>query len=476
MSRPTWLPLAVSLLVAVKLLTTVPVARGEVTRADAAWSFLAFEEALLEAEADTPARGRAVLRFDRVANFTFRGMWADAAQGFDALTLSLQPVERRTSPHVAALATQVTADPAVAVPGKDESVRLRLRPVYPTPGRGRLAATIRDEAGLVVAELPFDRTGDEVDWRIGDVPPGRYVVEVLGFRRGTVTVAADRPSRLREALLLRIERLEPTPALQSALRAVRARIELLDDTPDFDATTGMLSDQSALVASLPEEVAALERGENPFASRQGDYWRTFRLPTGGAVVPARLFVPETVAEQAEVPLVVALHGAGGDEHLFMEGYGAGLLRRLAEEHGFVLVTPLTYPAIGNNRAMTELVDAVSALYPVDGRRVYAIGHSLGAVATTSWMTTTGHGLAGAALLAGGVNLPATPDGTAVPTFLAAAEGDRIFRPATMMRFADRLRERGTPVHFRLYENEGHISVVAASLPDAVDWLLEQQAP
>ena len=40
-------------------------------------------------------------------------------------------------------------------------------------------------------------------------------------------------------------------------------------------------------------------------------------------VPFRVFAPPTSDDGAKRPLIIALHGAGGDENMFMDAYGAG---------------------------------------------------------------------------------------------------------------------------------------------------------
>lgn len=39
------------------------------------------------------------------------------------------------------------------------------------------------------------------------------------------------------------------------------------------------------------------------------------------------------------PLLVVLHGAGGDENMFPEAYGAGIIKRIAEKHGLLVASP-----------------------------------------------------------------------------------------------------------------------------------------
>ncbi|MDT0275230.1 alpha/beta hydrolase [Blastococcus goldschmidtiae] len=97
---------------------------------------------------------------------------------------------------------------------------------------------------------------------------------------------------------------------------------------------------------------------------------------------ALLHVPETLVPGRAAPLVLSLHGAGGEA----EG-GLALLRPLAEEHALVVVAPAsrgsTWDAVAGDYGVdVELVDraltAAFAAVAVDPRRVAVAGFSDGA--------------------------------------------------------------------------------------------------
>ncbi len=102
----------------------------------------------------------------------------------------------------------------------------------------------------------------------------------------------------------------------------------------------------------------------------------------------RVYVPDNLPTET-VPLVIVMHGAGGD--------GAGMERMtrfddLAEAYGFIVVYPDGLNTIwndgraGDSRVPTSLddvgflsaiIDALAARLPVDTSRVYAAGYSMG---------------------------------------------------------------------------------------------------
>ena len=66
----------------------------------------------------------------------------------------------------------------------------------------------------------------------------------------------------------------------------------------------------------------MRAGKNPFAGRTGDFKRHYLLASAGEIMPYRMYVPTTytTGAQGAFPLIVALHGLGGTEDSFFNGY------------------------------------------------------------------------------------------------------------------------------------------------------------
>jgi len=130
-------------------------------------------------------------------------------------------------------------------------------------------------------------------------------------------------------------------------------------------------------ARLLSQVEAIIANKTVFGHKQpGQYW--LRLMLEKDAIPVRLMAPSEAAEGKPLPLVLALHGAGGQrEHLFRSLWqrrcGSGNVTIAAgcwSRHA---------PGFFSDMPAAQIVDAVDRLYPVDRKRVYIVGHSMGAM-------------------------------------------------------------------------------------------------
>ena len=78
---------------------------------------------------------------------------------------------------------------------------------------------------------------------------------------------------------------------------------------------------------------------------KGDQHRTYRFPATGAEIGYRIYVPTTWDGKSKLPLVLMLHGAGSNESRYLDSNNKQLLQ-LAEQHGYLLVSPLGYSPMG----------------------------------------------------------------------------------------------------------------------------------
>ena len=166
---------------------------------------------------------------------------------------------------------------------------------------------------------------------------------------------------------------------------------------------------------VEEMMATLERGEDPFSNRTGDMHLAFRSPADGSFQPFRLIVPDGFDRQKQYPLVVALHGASGNENTYPDRYVSRdnndkVFERLGRERGYILASPRRRKALCGDSAVDadvlELVDRISSLYPVRQDQVFLTGHSSGGMGT--WQVGYKHPERFAGLAAVGSAFSAVP--------------------------------------------------------------------
>ena len=154
---------------------------------------------------------------------------------------------------------------------------------------------------------------------------------------------------------------------------------------------------------------------NPAWRAKGDQHRTYQFSAAGADMPYRLYVPTSWDGQSKLPLIVMLHGGGSDENRYLDGNGKQLLR-LAEQHGYALVSPLGYSPLGaygtplrlpavfgqpelaakqrasvtpeqerilelSEKDVLNVLEIVLNEYPIDETSIFLMGHSMGSGGT-----------------------------------------------------------------------------------------------
>jgi predicted esterase len=62
-------------------------------------------------------------------------------------------------------------------------------------------------------------------------------------------------------------------------------------------------------------------------------------------MPYRVYVPTSWDGKTAMPIILFLHGAGANENSYMD-MADHMLPRLAEQHGYIVVSPLGYTALG----------------------------------------------------------------------------------------------------------------------------------
>jgi predicted esterase len=219
---------------------------------------------------------------------------------------------------------------------------------------------------------------------------------------------------------------------------------------------------SQILTNLEEQTRLADQSEAYLGpNRAGQFWITL-VTKSGKRVPARIFVPEAAAKGDPLPMVVALHGAGGSENMFFETYGHGAIVDLCRKRGWLLIAPRS-TAFGSI-PVVEIVDAMATLYPVDLTKILLVGHSMGAGQAVAAGSQNPSKFAAVAALGGGGTIRASTALKALPFFVGVGSEDFARDAATSL--TDSLKEAGVAtVIFREYPTIEHLAIVQVALAD-----------
>jgi len=148
-----------------------------------------------------------------------------------------------------------------------------------------------------------------------------------------------------------------------------------------------------------------------YGQATGDQHRSYHFAPTGEELPYRVYVPSIWAPGKSLPIILMLHGAGANENSYMD-LADGLLPELAEQHGYIVVSPLGHTPLGaygnplrlpavfgeldvaarqiagvtpkrqRTLSLSELdvittLEIVTEEYGADRTRTYLMGHSMG---------------------------------------------------------------------------------------------------
>ena len=322
----------------------------------------------------------------------------------------------------------------------------------------RIGAADKDVANAALAEFPLALPLD-----IDGIPEGDHTLAWRIEKDGVTLLAREQSISVAQApdeRLLALEKKDlgdesiEAATLQSLLKALRG---MRKPKPEETILPGarLLQEAESLRAMLEQG-----KGEPYYQSaRAGQFW--LRVPTGKSSANVRMFVPEAAAKNPAATFVFALHGAGGSENLFFDGYGDGAIVKLCEQRGWILCAPRSSGFSGQD--LPALLDALAARYPVDRSRVLLIGHSMGAMQAMTQASAKPQAFAAVAALGGGGSARKSEALTKLPFFVAA--GERDFGRGGAQSLAAQLEQLGVDATYREYPHVEHLAIVQVALPD-----------
>ena len=461
------------------------VAAPTVGKAELARAFQRLEAAVAD-RPDGMARAELNRRFDALTMLFFQNRLAEAVDALDALTLDVLGIRGEAERDGLLRAMQVRVAPARSALLADES-SMAVRVDVPRSG-STAPLTLRAGGGdplevtppmTVTLPMAEDAGVRTIDVRVGGDPASEWM------RLRSVPVTDASPDELRgkaeRAIDLAAAAGGATPA---DLAEARARAALLTNEPSPRRTIQLVMDQAAIWSMVGEDLARLGRGEPIFVQRRGDQWRTIDL--GGVAMPCRVYVPDSVQAGTRPPLVIALHGAGGDECMFFSAYGQGAIVHEAERLGCIVVAPNTTVFATSPVLFDGLVATLEREWGIDPSRVSVVGHSMGAAATGAIVRARPDRIARAALLAGWGGFGGVPGtgggalddaalGALPPMRVELGALDPLMEAGRISSAVQAMQARGARMECTVHADEGHTMIVPRVLPAVMDWLVAPPA-
>lgn len=334
------------------------------------------------------------------------------------------------------------------------------------------------EVGLDLVETPVAKQID-----LTDVADGDYDLRFELFDGEKSLGSASTPLRVRKGLAMRITRLRR--------RAAAAPEDLQADIlyPLDYMRKVSLDLVSATRFNIDDELAAAEataaaagKGKDPFKDRTGDFERHYLLKDAEEIMPYRIYVPEGYNPGAASPLVVALHGLGGNEDsMFGDWYG---ITRLAESRGYIVVSPMGFRPDGgygsgwgaatrkrqfSEQDVMEVLARMRGSYAIDPGRIYLLGHSMGAIGT--WYLAAKYPDIWAALapIAGRGNPKTAEKIRHIPQIVVHGDADTTVPVSGSRQMVEALRKLDAEIAYIEVPGGGHGDVAPANMDKIFDF-------
>lgn len=266
-----------------------------------------------------------------------------------------------------------------------------------------------------------------------------------------------------------------TAPAQKSPYSARSDVEIFLSTRSAEVEAQVLDRLESNNVSHEELKSILRETPNRTGSTGLHLNREIEL--GGKKYPYAIFVPES--PQADYPMIVILHGRGGDGASIIESW----VKRLHNE--FIIVCP-SYPmgawwTLTAENLILELTRKIRAQYPVDYNRVFLAGLSNGAIG--AYMTGMFYPDYFAAIvpIAGAiterymhflVNLNNTP------IYIIQGQDDPFFPIEYSRRIHQILSDTKSPVVYREHAEKGSAHgghfLPESEVPALYDWLKSQK--
>ncbi len=397
------------------------------------------------------------------------------------------------------IALQMQSDRVIADPGDTLKLKITQQFALEEPLNGKLngsltiAPTKNKEAAKELKSLneittDFIASPLNLEAKLPDLEDGEYVVtlslkpvegdaitksSLLSIVRG---LSAQQKS-LRARAAKAATEFSSKPELLNALSAVNYHLSI----PDL-VSAGQISgarDFKKEIAVASTYLDQISKGENPLRAMKGDFRWAYQSAVDNSLQPYRVFVPSKYDASKPTPMVVALHGMGGDENSYFVSYDNGVVKREAEARGYIVVCPKGRgtASMYMGDAERDVLDVIAAMrrdYNVDANRIYLTGHSMGGYGTWSIAPKYPDLFAAIAPISGGGNPSALSKIKHVPEIVIHGDNDPTVSVENSRKMVKAAQELGIKIKYVEVPGGNHTDIAVPAMKGIFDFFDENK--
>jgi poly(3-hydroxybutyrate) depolymerase len=222
--------------------------------------------------------------------------------------------------------------------------------------------------------------------------------------------------------------------------------------------------------------------------------RTYDFKEAKKEMEYALFVPSKYDKDKKTPLMIALHGLGGNPQQIIRYRG---LTDLAEKYGFIVAAPMGYNSSGwygakrptkfkktnppnlgelSEKDVMNVLGIVRKEFNIDENRIYLMGHSMGGGGTIHLALKHPDLWAGLAPIAPA--LFRKPDSLEkikhIPIVMVQGDQDRLVPVAQVRRWAEEMKRLKMTHDYIEVAGGDHVRIAFQKMPDIFAFLAKQR--
>src|SRR5262245_13806383 len=257
-----------------------------------------------------------------------------------------------------------------------------------------------------------------------------------------------------------------------------------------------------MVFSFAVVVSAQEPKTQPGKVTTGVQKKTYEFKEAKKEMEYALFVPSKYDKDKKTPLIIALHGLGGNPQQMIRSKG---LTEQAEKYGYIVAAPMGYNSSGwygalgpgkgfggkgfgkgkesdapenlgelSEKDVMNVLAEVRKDFNVDAKRIYLIGHSMGGAGTYHLGSKYPETWAGLAPIAAATGSPKNVEKLKnIPVFVVHGDNDTAVKVASARQCVEKLKEQKIVYEYLEIAGGGHGDVIGTGMPKIFEFFERQ---